>query len=473
MTRRESRISRAPILVTVVVAVVVAAAFGSARHGESKLDARARRTDLAATSMPPHDARSAAWYCAAGTAARGGVADEAVIVSNVGTATLHAQIDVMAGGAQPAGTTGFDLRAGEQRRVRVGDVAAVPSPGVVVEVFDGEAAVEHLVTHGSHVAVSPCARSASTTWYLPAGTTVPGTQQWLSLFDPFDDDAIVDVTFLTDGGPQAPDALQGLVVPRRSKLLVPVHDDIARQNLVTTVVRARTGRVVAEQTLVFTGAPNRSGIALTLGLPGVARDWYLPVGSPTGGPSTLVVANPGSSAARVQIAVLLDGQARLSPETITVGAESVVAVDLLAHVPPNTGFSVRVRSSAAVVVGELSFGASGGASSVAPSPVTATRWVFAMGRVGPSWTDTLVVANASSRTVRVRVTAHDPGATTSVTGNAPVAVPAGARVIVDLAARRVAPRAAVTVEGDGPLVAERVDTSPGTSAAALGIPDLN
>jgi hypothetical protein len=232
---------------------------------------------------------------------------------------------------------------------------------------------------------------------------------------------------------------------------------------------------VAEQSLIFDGTANRSGITLALGQPDVARDWYLAAGAPGGGPSTLVVANPGPTAARVEVAVVLDGAARLSPETITVGAASVVSVDLLSHVPPNTGQWVRVHASTPVVAGSLSSGTAGGVSSVVPSPMAATRWVFALGRIDLPWTDTLVVANTSTRAVHVRVLAHAPGATTSVTGGAPVTVPAGARVSVDLAARRVAPRAALTVEGDGPLVAERVSVRAGaaaTSSAGPGIPDV-
>ena len=74
---------------------------------------------------------------------------------------------------------------------------------------------------------SPSSRAHArrrTDWYFADGTTVRGTQQYLALFNPFGDDAIVDVTFLTDTGVQEPDALQGVVVPRRSRVSIPVHD---------------------------------------------------------------------------------------------------------------------------------------------------------------------------------------------------------------------------------------------------------
>ena len=471
MTRHEHRVSRVPILVLVVVLLVVAAAFGSAHRGTSTTDARARELQLAATSMPAPSSLSAAWYCAAGTVAAATAEDETIVVSDVGTAPVHAEVEVMSGGPGLAGTSAFDVQPGQERRVLVSSIAAVASPGVVVEVFGGDAAVEHIVVRGTYAAITPCARSASSTWYLPAGTTA-GAQQWLSLFDPFGDDAIVDVTFLTDGGPQAPDPLQGLVVPRRSKLLVPVHDDVAKQNLVATIVHARTGRVVAEQSLLFDGSANRAGLTLALGAPAVATRWTFPEGTPAGARGSLVVANPGASGAHVRIAVDLDGQAKLSPETIMVGAQSVVSVDLLAHVPSGTGFSVRVQSDVPVSVGQLAFGAANSATTVTPSAVTADRWVFAVGRVNDGWADVLSVVNPSNRTLHVRVLAPGPGGVTSVTGD-PVAVPAGARVTVNLGARGVALRAPLTVEGDVPFVAERVDAHAPALTASLGIPDLS
>ena len=113
---------------------------------------------------------------------------------------------------------------------------------------------------------SPASRAPAappTDWYFAGGTTVRGTQQFLALFDPFGDDAIVDVSFVTDTGVLEPAQVQGLVVARRSRLSVPVHDLVPRQGLVAVHVHARTGRIVAERSMAFDGtepedAPTRT-----------------------------------------------------------------------------------------------------------------------------------------------------------------------------------------------------------------------
>jgi hypothetical protein len=61
---------------------------------------------------------------------------------------------------------------------------------------------------------------------LPVVVTGPGAEHDLALFNPFGDDAIVDVTFLTDTGVQQPDDLQAVVVPRRSRITIPVQNEV-------------------------------------------------------------------------------------------------------------------------------------------------------------------------------------------------------------------------------------------------------
>ena len=111
----------------------------------------------------------------------------------------------------------------------VSTIAAVPEPGVVVEIVGGQAIVSHEVVGQGDLAVEPCAADASTDWYFAAGTTVRGSQQFLALFNPFGDDAIVDISFVTDTGVMEPDGTQGVVVPRRSRVSIPVHDSVERR----------------------------------------------------------------------------------------------------------------------------------------------------------------------------------------------------------------------------------------------------
>ena len=271
------------------------------------------------------------------------------MVASVADEPIAATVTVMPGGdASPASRT-FRLQPRTEERVRVADVLATPEPGVVVEVVGGQAVVAHEVTAGSDVASEPCARRAADDWYFAAGTTVRGAQQFLALFNPFGDDAIVDVSFLTETGVQEPDALQARGVPRRSRVGIPIHDFVPRQQLVGIEVRARSGRVVAERSQIFDGTtpdggPARSGIALSLGAAAPRREWSLPYGTTEeSGGAFVGVANFGSTASNVEVEVVLEGEQSLSPLSLPVPARGVVAVDVSERVPAGSHYAVRAR----------------------------------------------------------------------------------------------------------------------------------
>ena len=153
-----------------------------------------------------------------------------------------------------------------QRRVDISSVFVHPrSPGVVVEVVGGAAVVEHELRRSSQSTIGPCARQAAPDWYFAAGDTGLGAEDWLALFNPFPDDAIVDLTFLTAAGVQAPGQAQAVVVPRHSRLSFPVSTIVRDQANLAVHVHARTGRVVAEQSLYFDGTNGPAGLTTALG----------------------------------------------------------------------------------------------------------------------------------------------------------------------------------------------------------------
>jgi hypothetical protein len=457
------------MLVLLAVALVVAVAFSAS--GRASTTAGAGPVVSVAASMPPADARSAAWYCAAGTAAVGGNADETVFVTNVGNTAIRANVVVMAD-ANITMSRRVDVAALTRVPVRVFDVVATPTPGVVVESVGGPVVVEHEIRNGVHVAIGPCARQAASTWYLPAGSTAKGTQQWLSLFDPFADDAIVDVTFLTDGGPQAPQALQGLVVPGRTKVVVGVHDQVQRQAIVATLVRTRIGRVVAEQSMLFDGSNGRSGMTLALGAPSTGLDWSLPAGLIVTGPDSVIIANPGDTAATVTVDVVLDGEAKLTPAPVQIADHSVVSVDLTARVPQSLNFWVRLHSDRPVVAAQTMNNGLASATVLA-SPVVSRQWAFASARSAATATDLIVAANPTTKPVPLRIEAISSGTTTPVAGEAPLSIPPGSRVLVDLKARNVSVDAGLLVTAGAPIVVERVDAGSQTMSATLGIPSVS
>ena len=383
------RVRRTPILLLVGLLLVAAVVFRDRDDTTSSGSAGAATT--ADAGLPPADALSASWFCAEGTSIPDGRAAETIVISSIADREIAATVTVMPGGEGAPVSSTVEIPARREVRVDVADVLEAPEPGVVVEVVGGQAAVAHEIRGQGDVASEPCARRAATDWYFAGGTTVRGTQQFLALFDPFGDDAIVDVSFVTDTGVLEPAQVQGLVVARRSRLSVPVHDLVPRQGLVAVHVHARTGRIVAERSMAFDGtepedAPTRTGIALTLGANSPARSWSLPFGTTDDGGTALVaVANFGAVASNVEIEVVLPGEQTLSPESVPVPARGVIAVDVAARVPAGTPYTIRaiartVEGHEAPLVVELLqwWPESSTSTAVASSlgaPSAARRWV--------------------------------------------------------------------------------------------------
>ena len=424
--------------------------------------------------VPPANAVSTAWYCAAGTSVAGGAADETVYVANLSPTDIAATVTVDPGSGEAERTRRLELRAYERGRVRVGDILPAASPGVVVEVLGGPAIVEHEVRGGGDVAMSPCAQEPARRWYFAAGGTTRGSTQTLDLFNPFGDDAIVDISFLTDGGVQEPQALQGFVVGRRSKVQVVVQDQVPRQDRVATFVQARTGRVVAEQVRGFDGTDGaegvagRTGLTMALGVSAPRRLFTLPVAdAATGATGVVSIANFGLAPAEVEVSILLSGEGVLAPESINVPSRSVVVVDPSARVPAGTTYAVVVRALGGTpVVAETFLSASRVATATGASSA-ARRWALAG---SPARVSSAVVAvNRGNRPLTVELRAYTEGDANSPPSAPALVVAPGKVGRFDLGEWGIDPDQVLVVAADGPIVVGREVYAGGVSLA-LGVP---
>jgi hypothetical protein len=341
--------------------------------------------------------------------------------------------------------------------------------------------VEHVISRGNDVAIGPCSRAASPEWFFAGGTTVRGTEMMLSLFNPFGDDAIVDLTYLTDAGVQTPEGAQALVVPRRSRVTVLVHEQVRRQAQVAIHVVARTGRIVAEQSVASDGSELPAGLTLALGTTAPARSWSFPFGSAADGRThTVGVANFGDIGSEVEVATLLDGEQTVEPQVVSVPGRSVVNVDVGEVVPVGSEFAVEVRvtGNAPVVAEELigassASGTEGGAALDVGAPDPAPRWAFAgVGEQGEAAAaDTVLsVLNPGDGPVTVTLLAYASGDLNSPRSAPERAVDRGGRTVFTLSELGIDPDQVLVVESDGPVFVERlVVTATGRSLSG-GIP---
>lgn len=459
-----------PILLVVLLALVLDQSASNAGAGG------VRHASFAGVpTVAPTGTVAAAWYCAEGTSNPGGRADETVIIANLSSGPTTADVQVV-GGARPAMVTKpVQVAPYSQVRVHIADLLVTAEPGVIVQTYSRSVVVEHELRTGAELATGPCAREPATSWDFATGSTGKGEQLFLALFNPFPDDAVVDVGFVSDTSPEAPGPLQGLVVPRRSRVTIPVNDQLDRRAVLAAHVEVRSGRVVAESSQVHNTADGRKGIAASLGVTRGAGVWTFPYGDAKPGiQDAIAIANFGTTPARVSLETRLPGVITLSPRQLNVPAQTVVVANAAERVPLGTGFStvIRVLSGGPVVAEQLAaFKAPARTTGIAAAlgvPQPARWWAFAAGRVTAA-DDELIVDNPGRRAARLDVEVLSGGNRIRPPALQHLAVPAGKHVRFALSAGIVPADAAVVVRADHPVDVVRAGFAPTGVTISPGI----
>ena len=491
MARRARRETtrRAPALLAVGIAVAGVIGVGvtvDPRDG-SVTDAADGPTPAALSELaPPADALGSTWYCAGGTAEEAGHADHLVAVANFGDDDVEVVLTAIPGavaGSVPSATPEVDeltIAAHSRQTVRLADLVQAPYAAAIVEAGRGEVAVEHSVTGEDDFDGAPCASSSSSTWYLAAGATTRDAHEELTLFNPFPDDAVVDITFVTPDGLRSPPVFSGLIVPGRRVVAVDVGAVVSRHPNVATSIVARSGRLVVDRLQSFDGSDGPAGLAVTPAAPAPALVWNLPDGVVGEGISEIVtVYNPTDQAAEVDVEVDLDPTddpsqpVAADPFALPVPPRGFAQVDVGAddRVPDGRGHTITVRSQNGVsVVAErwIRAGAPATRSGLAATlagPVVATRWLSPTGGATSQVAEILTLVNpAADGIARVTITAAAASEQLAIAGLEDLEVPAQGRVVIDLGQYIDGLDLQVVVSSTLPIVVER-----GVSLLAGGI----
>jgi hypothetical protein len=478
--------ARVPIFIIVPLVVLSLAVLGSrdrdrARHTTTTAVGGATAATLMPVA-PPAGALSSTFFCPGGTGQPDGAADAFVLIANPGDRALHATVTVYPGaidgdqgGAQaiaglaPKATT-VEVPARGRITVHLADVQASPYNAALVEVDGGEVAVEHRVTGKLGSDGGPCASAPSATWSLPTGSDNPGAREVLSLFNPFPDDAVIDVAFVTSDGSRVPDRLGNYVVPGGHLVVLDVNKESPLHEQVATSITSVSGRLVVGRLQSFDGSDPKhpAGMASTLAAPQPALVWTFPEGEVAEGIGEVyTVYNPGDAQAEVDLEIALDDpdvNGTVDPISVKVPPHAYVQVVMQdqGRVPPGVGHAVTVRSRNGVpVVPEraISAGAPATRRGYAPalgSPLVADRWLFADGRADATTAEWLILVNPSPDSlVRFSVTALAKGQPIPIDGLQQVEIRPGGRIAVEVGPHLSRPDLPLVVDGDGPLVVER------------------
>lgn len=361
-------------------------------------------------------ADSSTWYCASGTGSGNDVlTSQLILIGNTTDEDRQGTVTIFPDEGERVEQ---EVEIGAHQRVSVAttDLTDARAASALVEIDGGGVAVTQLVDGTTGRETSECATSASDTWHVASGTTTSDAALYYAIFNPFPDEAILDMTFETmsvdgDGnfvsdGTRNPEAFQGFVVPGGSVRLVNIGEVVTRRALVSGSITARTGRVVVDRVQAYGGQAGVRGLAVSLAEPVGAESWFFPAGPAAEGiRERYVVYNPSDTEATVDLEVIVDDPATngsVEPFELDVPGRSAVTLSTdspqWSHVP-TVGHSVVVRSlNGVAIVAERTIvvedpAGEPGVAATAGTPLLARTWVVPTGSLASAPGNQLSLVN--------------------------------------------------------------------------------
>ncbi len=417
-------------------------------------------------------AASTTWFCGGAPAA-----DTTLVLTNRAAGARTALVTTVTSGKAHA-TRRVSVPARTTRNLALA-FAGQGTVAATVESRHGGLVAAMRISGDESMTTAACATASSGSWFFAGGDTQRGATETLALFNPFEELATADVTFLTPDGFRRPQATQGLAVPGRSVVLVDVGGVQNRRSDLGAAVTTRSGRLVTWRHQHFDGTgPDLGdgsppeGVSLTLGAPTPLTRFALPTAVTGAGVAPrIVLANPGVTTATVRLTFAVDDPAETGqPPATTIqllsGAVEVLDTQALRQVASGVSFSVSGRVvKGGAVVAELWFDgaepASGhGSFATTGFGLAATSWIAPAGLELPVL-DQLGVDSAG-RTAQLELWVITDGGRRRVRlADQTSVVPANGRVTIDLAAALDGhPGATVELTASTPVTVSRLQTGP-------------
>ncbi|MBA2240182.1 MAG: hypothetical protein H0W09_02890 [Solirubrobacterales bacterium] len=334
-------------------------------------------------------------------------------------------------------------------------------------------------------AAAGCSESAAGRWFFPSGTSAIGYDERLLIFNPFPDEAVVSISFVTPTGERVKSALSDVAVPAGQAREVRVNSFITPHARLGAVVSAVRGRVVAWKTVL--AAPKRGieGVDATLGATAARDTWYFPEGAVGKDVvEELVVLNPSQRTATVTISLAAGSEAARPPGLVNLSVPplSLRVVSLPRSAPraatgETVGVSAIVASSNGVgVVAErrISYGArsrEGVTSELGATTASGSWLLLPAGRAERA--DALTILNPSGENARVAITFRRPnGSPLAPEELQAVSIGAGFRVKIPVLRWTMGLPVAIAVDASALVVAERSSYSkdPADASDLMGVP---
>lgn len=211
-------------------------------------------------------------------------------------------------------------------------------PGFV-EFDDGPASAAALVESDTTLSADSCVSSGPKVWYLVGGSTLQGETLTLRLFNPFPEVAKVTAAATSEFGVEPLSGYEGFAVAPRSWQDILFHEELRLRAAIAITVTAEEGTVLpalamsnAEDDAFWTGAS-------------LNRSWEFPVVRTAGLDPAIVLFNPGTETAEVQLDIFtaegpsIDVRSELvapaTPTVVPIGdlADAAIGVKVRADIP--------------------------------------------------------------------------------------------------------------------------------------------
>ena len=166
------------------------------------------------------DNLSSTWYCAAGTVGGSGIANHELLLgnpSNLDSSAVISVVSVLAPTKQepeesssndeldiyqlPTIDKEFFIPARSMISIKLSEIDGVAGEyaAALIQSNLGSLIVEHRLSGPFGETQSTCASTTSPVWNFAAGTTRLGAREMIFLFNPYPDNAVVDISFAADG----------------------------------------------------------------------------------------------------------------------------------------------------------------------------------------------------------------------------------------------------------------------------------
>lgn len=284
------------------------------------------------------EANPTVWYCPWIEA--GDILDSAIsLASDVDVAVNLTLLDPLAN-AKPS-IFPFDLAARSATAIDTGVVLRKGESPAIVEISNGPAAVTSLQWADGLVSGDKCTVSVPNEWYLPGGSTKTGSFTQLRLFNPFADNAEVEITARSEFNLDLIPDLAQIDVAGRSWATIDFEPFLPFRDELSIKVVSTTGFVIP--VMVRTdehGEASWNGSSPSL-------TWEFPVASPGKLEPSIAVVTAGDDDVTVTIDIVTEAGIIVDAREITLDstAPALIPLEDITAAP----YGVRVRATAPIV----------------------------------------------------------------------------------------------------------------------------